>query len=80
MLIKIQARQALPMVILNHCLGLLENCHRVSSFECLPSSQGVEFVVTWDTITLSYILLMDTYFGEAGSACVWATGAGRIAV
>lgn len=48
MSIKIQDRQALPMIILNHCLGFLENCHRVSSFECLPRAQGGEFGVTWD--------------------------------
>lgn len=54
-------------MILKLCLGRLENCHRVSSFECLPSAHGAEFGVTWDSfITRSYVLGMDTYFGEAG--------------
>lgn len=53
MLIKIHDRQAWPVIILTHCLGLLENCLRVSSFECLPGAQGAEFAVTWDYFVTS---------------------------
>ena len=44
--IKIQNRQASPVIIPKRCLGLLENCLRVASFECSPGVQGAEFADT----------------------------------
>ena len=44
--IKIQNRQASPVIIPKHCLGLLENCLRVAPFECSPGVQGAEFADT----------------------------------
>lgn len=48
------------MIILNHCLGFLENCHRVSSFECLPSAQGGEFGVIWDYFITTLAIILPT--------------------
>lgn len=71
MFIKIQNRQALPVIIPKHCLGLLENCLRVASFECLPGVQGAEFADTWFCFITRIRSTDGRIFGGSGEGCVF---------
>ena len=59
------------MIIPKHCLGLLENCLRVPSFECSPSAQGAEFGATCFSC-ISSVNSTDGYmFWGTGERCVF---------
>lgn len=67
--IKIQNRQASPVIIPKHCLGL-QNCLRVA-FEYSPGAQGAEFADTWFCFITSTRSTDGRIFWGTGEGCVF---------
>lgn len=63
------------MITLNHCLGILENCHHASALGVLAKR-----ILTWEGWLYLELLLPSSggqYFGEAGRSVLLGHGSRR---